>query len=427
MATTYKFRQVGNETLTARAFADGVEIHASHPLRSCIRYQWFYNDLLTGSVAEAITGATALTFDVDLNDVSNSGEYHCEIQIGNTGDCDQVTQIRRITIVECVGPQDVLFDDGAGSGQAIVEAPHYETPVFSTEGATFITAGALVPCDASSVGANVCRFVQNYSVAATVDKSQPREAQLSITVGDITCFYNIGQDRTGAQAESVPQEKGPDGPFINLTSNGPVLAGSFFGDITVTAEVGTVGGTGTETYTVAWTNAVPTANDRVATVANPNAGATIEVTAVVTDNNGLTATASINVFFTQIIPITTTVMGDTLGRVNWQVLQGIGPGGTVPGTRNVSGTFESGGAGNWTATSNWYEGFFGAASTAGSSTLTITGPGVNETLTVSPTSTSAMFEATNRTGTYEWELTITGVLPDRSYANVSALIYARQF
>ena len=117
MATIYKFRQVGNEELTARAFADGVDIHASHPLRSCIRYQWFYNDLRTGSTPEAITvNGDGETYLVDLNDVGNSGEYYCEIQIGTTGECNQTTQTRRISIIECLDQGDRTFGATGADG-----------------------------------------------------------------------------------------------------------------------------------------------------------------------------------------------------------------------------------------------------------------------------------------------------------------------
>ena len=424
MATTYK--EINSATpviLTAPVFADGIEIHPTHPLRSCTRWQWFFDDL-TGGAAVALTGATDDSYTVDLSSIASSGEYYCEITIGNTGDCDQRTENRRISIVDC-GTSTAAgspYANGGAVGNVTIEHAHFETPTFSAEGLGWITlTDAPVPCLVEPGG---CLSTATFSVAAS---SEARRGQVSLTVGDIVCYYNVVQNYAGGVAP-VEAADPPAGPYINLSSNGPVLAGSFFGDITVTADVGTIGGDGTEgPYTISWTNAV-SASATTATVANPNAGASIVVTAVVTDDSsGLTATDSITVFFTQLIPITTTIMGDTLGRVNWQVLQGLGPGGTVPGDRTVNGIFESSGAGNWTATSNWYEGFFGAASTAGSSTLTITGPGVNETLTVSPTSTSAMFEATNRTGTYRWELTITGVLPDRSYANVSALIYARQF
>ena len=442
MATTYKFRAVGVETLTAQLFADQIEVHSSHELRTCTTYQWFYDDL-TGSGPTAIAMATNQTYDVDTNSVGNSGEYFCRITVGTTGDCVYDTQVRRITIIECIAPTSRLFNVAGGAGEAIVEAPHYETPVFNTEGATFITAGTLVPCDASAAGTNVCRFVQNYTVASNAGSSSPREAQLTITVGELVCFYNVGQDRVVSAPPQPTMDAPPAGPFINLTDNGPVFAAGPPGGIirfpaltpiTVTAEVGTVGGTGTETYTVAWTGAtVNPSNDREATVAGREAVGPVTVTATVTSSTGGTATASIDVEFTAfVIPGAdnfTTVMGDTTGQVQWRVLRGLGPGNSPRGMATNSGSFEIGGPGNWNITLNWYNGFFGGASTAGEVTLTVTGPGVNQTLAVTPSNLSREVEITAQPGQYTWDLRFTqDAVPDvGNYANVHMLIVPRNF
>ena len=428
MATTYK--EINSTTplvLEAPVYADGVQIHATHRLRSCIRWQWYRDPLNadgTPATPVAITGATNETLTVDLTAVANSGEYYAEITIGNTTQCDQISRRERVSIIQCLDQTDRTFSATGANGEFRVDAPHYESPVFNREGNEWINPGTIVPCDTQA--ANVCRFVQNFTLDDQVASSNSaRRGQPTITIGEFVCFYNIVQDYVNA-APAAPAPDVPAGPFINLSSDGPVLAGSFFGDITVTADVGTIGGAGTETYTVAWENAVATANDRIATVANPDAVQPITVTATVTDNNGLTATESITVNFITLIPISTTVVGDTLGRVNWRVLETLGPGGSPPGIRSVTGRFTADGAGDWTASLNFYNGFFGTTN-SGTATVTITGPGVNETLTVTSASPSTMFEATARVGVYNWTLNLTGVTPDNSYANAGLLLYARQF
>ena len=453
MATTYKFKTAGVETLTARLYADQIEVYPGHDLEACLKYQWKYDDRINGFVD--IVGATSKTYDVDLSTVASSGDYYCEIQVGNTGDCDQVTETRTISIVDCVSPEDVLFDDGEGSGEAIVEAPHYETPMFSTEGADFITVGMLTPCATASL--NTCRFVQAYTVEESTDKSAPREAQLSITVGELVCFTNIGQDRVDTAPAEPIQEKGPDGPFINLSNDGPSLAlgGGFGTNITVTAEIGVIGGT-IGTPTVAWSvssfdsidadgnivtmtpTITPSSDMLSAVITNPGPivlvegglglGNPITVTAVLTDEDtGLTATeTSIADFYTlsALFPDPPSLMGDVYGFVNWLGWSG------DPGVRTVSGSFTAGGSGNWDASFTLLEGFIDT--TSATLTYSLNGPGIsinNETLTISGESEARRnISYTGMSGVYDWEVTISGVQPSTlSRANGSALFTRRFF
>ena len=439
MATTYKFKTAGVETLTARLYADQIEVYPGHDLESCLRYQWKYDDRINGFVD--IVGATSKTYDVDLSTVASSGDYYCEIQVGNTGDCNQVTETRTISIIDCIAPQDVLFTDEGGTGEAIVDAPHYEEPNYfaTADGADFITLSNMVPCDASTIGANVCRFVNVYVVDPTTDKAQPREAQITVTIGDLSCFFNIGQDRTVAQAPESKMDPPPAGPFINLSNNGPSLAvGDGIGvPITFTADVGTVGGTGSETYTVAWTDDFGGSGTGLTyEVTNPGPigpppgmANPVTVTATVTsDADGSpTATATqIADFYTLsfLFPDPPSLMGDVYGFVNWLGWSG------DPGVRTVSGSFTAGGSGNWDASFTLLEGFIDT--TSATLTYSLNGPGIsinNETLTISgEPDARRSISYTGMSGVYDWEVTISGVQPSTlSRANGSALFTRRFF
>ena len=438
MATTYKFKTAGVETLTARLYADQIEVYPGHDLEACLRYQWKYDDRINGFVD--LVGATNKTYDVDLSTVASSGDYYCEIQVGNTGDCDQITETRTISIIDCIAPEDVLFTDEGGAGEAIVDAPHYEeVNYFATaDGASFITLDDMIPCDASSIGPNVCRFVNEYTVDPTTDKAQPREAQITITIGELSCFFNIGQDRTVAQAPEAKTDPPPAGPFINLSNNGPSLAvGNGFGvPITFTADVGTVGGTGSETYTVAWTDDFGGSGTGLTyEVTNPGPigpppgmANPVTVTAVVTDTTtSQTATATqIADFYTLdfLFPDPPSLMGDVYGFVNWLGWSG------DPGVRTVSGSFTAGGSGNWDASFTLLEGFIDT--TSATLTYSLNGPGIsinNETLTISGESEARRnISYTGMSGVYNWEVTISGVQPSTlSRANGSALFTRRFF
>ena len=431
MATTYK--EINSSTpvvLTAPVFADGIEIHANHPLRPCIRYQWFF-DNLTGSVPVHASGTSdGETYTVDLSNVANSGNYYCEISVGTTGDCNQRTEDRIISIVNCgntTAAGSEYAHDGA-SGSVTVEHAHFESVSFSDEGLSWITLTDPPVACLSEPGA--CLSVATFSVSGNTG-SEARRGQVSLTVGDIVCYYNVVQTYEGGVQPA--EEPDPDfGPFINLSTDGPVLALNLFGSgipITVTADVGVIGGT-LNNYTIAWSGTGVTGNGDTATVDNPGSPAqNIPVTAIVTDTDtGLTATATIDaVFYLFPIPDETTTIGDLTGQVNWRVLQSLGPGGSPAGVRSIGGDFAVSGAGNWTASLNWHNGFFGQPATAGSATLTIGGPGASETLTVTPANPTIEFEANGLVGAYLWNLSITGVEPDLSYANASMIIYPRLF
>ena len=462
MATTYKEKAVGVEILTARLYADQIEVYPTHDLAECLRYQWKYNPVNGTTVDAPLDGSanpssTNKEYHVDLDSVANSGDYYCEIQVGNTGDCDQITETRRITIVECVPGPSNPYTDKAGSGQAIVEAPHYEAVSAHTSD-TFITLGSVVAC--TTPLPHVCRFVQPYTFTATSDKSEPRTGQIDITVGDYTCVHNLAQDRAPEEAAAPDKAEEPPaspGPFINLTNNGPSLAlgGGFGTDITVTAEVGVVGGT-IGSYEIDWSVSdfdsinedgdvvtmtpviTPSADMLSAVVTNPGPIVLTEgglglpnpitVTAKVTDEDtGQTATTTqIADFYTLsfLFPDPPSVMGDTYGFVNWLDWGG------NEGERTASGSFTTAGSGNWDASFTLLEGFIDTRSATLSWTLN--GPGITETsgaLTISGESEAREnFSFTGLSGVYTWTITLSGVDPSHiSRANGSALFNARFF
>ena len=432
MATTYK--EINSSTpvvLTAPVFADGIEVHANHPLRPCIRYQWFFDNLVPGNVPVHASGTSDQeTYTVDLSSVANSGNYYCEISVGTTGDCDQRTEDRIISIVNCgntTAAGSEYAHDGA-VGNVTVEHAHFEGVSFSDEGLSWITLTDPPVACLSEPGA--CLSVATFSVAGNTG-SEARRGQVSLTVGDIVCYYNVVQTYEGGVAPAV--EPDPDfGPYINLSTDGPVLALILFGSgipITVTADVGVIGGT-LNNYTIAWSGTGVTGNGDTATVDNPGAPAqNIPVTATVTDTDtGLTATATIDaVFYLFQFPDETTTIGDLTGQVNWRVLQTLGAGGSPYGMHEVRGDFTVSGAGNWTVSLNWHNGFFGQPAREGSATLTISGPGAGLTFVVNPDNPSVEFEAEGLVGAYSWNLEIEDVEPDLSYANASMVIYPRLF
>lgn len=406
MATTYKFLHPTNtETLTAQLFADGIEVHSSHALIDCLRYQWFYDDLL-GSSPQAIMGATSASYEVPLASVGSSGEYYCQIRIGTTGDCVEQTELRRITIVNPITPRDNIFSDTGASGELVVEAPHYEQVIYSDEGATFISPDDNIIACSTPMG-NVCRFVQNFTVAATTNKAEPREAQLTMTVGELVLFFNIGQDRTLAQAPAAISERGPDGPFINLAQNGPATAGS---PITVTATVGTVG-TAAPPYTVTWPDGSQGLTYQV-TRTDPG---TMTIMASVSDTNGLRATETIELEWLaqqQPSPTTrTTLTGATFPRVDWNVFQ-FGNPTVMAGVRMQDAFFSVTGAGRWQYTVYFNQGYFGSSTDVGQVSFVLTGPGVNNTTVVRANQAPVTIELPAGTvGLFRYQLTISGI-PD---------------
>ena len=424
MATTYLNRlDSAVETLTARVFADDVEIYPTHELRQCTRYQWFYDDLMNGPVE--VAGATNQTYDVDISAVSNSGEYYCEISIGTTEECDQTTERRRITIIDCLDQTARTVPSTGGTLEFRVDAPHYETPVFSNENNSWITGSGSVTCDTQAP--NVCRYVQNSNIAASPTNAA-RRAQTTMTVGDLICFYSVVQGFT-VTAPPAP-DPAPDpipGPFVNLTTNGPTLALVVFGSgvpQTVTATVGTVGDSGAP-YSVTFSAAgvtqtvsgVPEGGTATFDVANPGAtadgmGQDIPVTVTVTSSNGTTATEMIDAVFNIFRFINQTdIAGDTVGTVNWGVLRGIGPNAIRQGIRRVTGSFTITGYGNWNTSLNLRDGFIGQPATSGNLRLTINGPGVSVDETATIANPAIEIEQTQKVGVYNWTLEISDIQP----------------
>ena len=189
MATIYKHKDSATPLpLTARVYSEGVEVHIYHELASCISYQWFYDDLL-GAGAVKVTGATSKEYQVDLTQVSSSGEYYCEIKIGMTACNDQVTQRKRVTIIECLFQTERTFAATGASGQVSAVVPHYEaTPIFNTEGNDWIIADGNVVC--SGMVGNVCTYSQSFTLANQLaSANSARRGQPTLTVGSHVCFF----------------------------------------------------------------------------------------------------------------------------------------------------------------------------------------------------------------------------------------------
>lgn len=325
MATTYKqLNSPDPIVLTARAYADEVEIHAAHALRPCTSFQWKYDNLLgtPTSIVDALGTSTAQNYTVDLSSVASSGEYFCEITIGSTGDCDQVTERRRISIISCSQQTPRTFTATGAFGTFEVVAPHYETVVFNNEGNDWIVGGTLVGCPTPVE--TTCTFVQNFTLAdQTSAANRARRGQPTLTVGTFVCFYNIAQDYIRTERDDGITADQADGPFITLAQDGPTTIGS---NITVSATVGRiVDALGTvealSDFTIVFRDldagtildmGSGTATTRILNLTSRT------VTATVTDNTtGLSATADIAVAFTEAEDVPTTIIGRSPINVRW--------------------------------------------------------------------------------------------------------------
>jgi len=299
MATIYKAKAVGGtETITARVYSNGEEIHSAHPLYPRTTYQW-YLDRLNGQPHEEIAGATSNSYNVPLGDVSNSGEYYCKFTIGLTGCTVEYSPRTRISIVSCEGSvvaANPVPWEGTTTQVTILHAK-FETAVFSNEGLSWVTHISSTPCAACL---STTTTVATFSVAANSGENRARRGQVSLAVGGLKCYYNLVQDYQRTLAADGTEADPATAPFIELDHNGPATAG---GKVKVQASVGVPGvdadGT-TGDYTIAWS----TSNrfsvneaDRQALYTKTDEG-TITVTATVTDNNTLlTDTASVNINF----------------------------------------------------------------------------------------------------------------------------------
>ena len=419
MATTYKFLTTGTETLTANVFADQVEIYDGHRLDPCTMYVWFHDDLLGN--ADSITqvqgpiriGAGGNTYDVDLSSVANSGEYYCEIRVGETGDCWFTTERRRVTIVECLDQVDRTFGPTGASGSFRVNAPHYETPIFNNDGNDWINADGIIACDTATE--NVCLFVQNFTLDdQTSANNQARRGQPTITVGELVCYYNTVQDYLRTQDSDGVVADQPAGPFINLSQNGPANIG---GTIRITAEVGTIGGTGSESYEVDFGDGFSSllTHDVTSNVAQIQT-----ITATVRDNNGQTATESIQIEHITVMISPTTVTGNTISSINSAVIWFRDP------TTSTSGTFTVTGGGTFFIRLTLLPtSFFGGRAGNYEATLNLRGPGGNRTEVISTTTAAGEaavtreIEISSGVGTYSWDFTWTDGLtrPETSGAN----------
>jgi hypothetical protein len=367
MATIYKKKNSATPLpLTARVYSEGVEVHIYHELASCISYQWFYDDLLGGGAVEA-TGATSTSkeYQVDLTQVASSGEYYCEVKIGMTGCSNQVTQRKRVSIIECLFQTDRTFAATGASGQVAVVAPHYESPVFNAEGNSWIIASGGVVCS-STVG-NVCTYSQSFTLTDQLaSANSARRGQPTLTTGSHVCFFGIGQDfiRTQAPDPILVIPDVPAGPIITLTTSGPVFTED---NVVIGAKISYADVPGQTTPTIPDGLSVPgpvfTINSAPALDNNANpsdyyrdfddlpswtqkftrtTAQTVTVTATYTDSNGATATASIDTEFLDRTTLETGMLGGTPSiTLDWLNR----PGSNARKASNLTATFN--GAGLW--------------------------------------------------------------------------------
>ena len=311
MATTYKDLNSSVPIVySARAIADGVEIYPGHRLEACTFYQWMYDDLLGDGPVE-IAGATEKTYTPDLTAIENSGQYFCQITIGTTGDCDLTTEIRTLSIIECLDQTDRTFAATGASGEVRVRAPHYEMPVFNNEGNDWINAVGLAACETQV--ANVCTFVQQFSLTdQDPSNNQARRGQPTLSIGEYVCFYNIVQDFIRTQAGAGNAGDQPGGPVISLTQNGPSTP--LLGTIMISSTVRFIPAADTSTLSVTFTT--PTVIG-VNLIDNGDGTAsltslverTVIVTGFVTDSaTGMTSSAAIACVFEPAVQADTTVI-----------------------------------------------------------------------------------------------------------------------
>ena len=324
MATIYKAKAIGaTETIIARVYSNGEEIHSAHPLYPRTTYQW-YLDRLNGQPDEEIAGATSNIYNVPLGDVSNSGEYYCKFTIGLTGCTVEYSPRTRISIVSCEGSvvaSNPVPWEGTTTQVTILHAK-FETAVFSDEGLSWVTHISSTPCAACL---STTTTVATFSVAANSGENKARRGQVSLAVGGLKCYYNLVQDYQRTLAADGTEADPATAPFIELEHNGPATAG---GKVKVQASVGVPGvdadGT-TGDYTITWS----TSNrfsvneaDRQALYTKTTEGTTT-VTATVTDNNTLlTDTASVNINFEA---AAVDASGDTI-----VTIPGFGPSNMIP-------------------------------------------------------------------------------------------------
>lgn len=377
MATIYKHKDSATPLpLTARVYSEGVEVHIYHELASCISYQWFYDDLLGGGAVEATgTTSTSKEYQVDLTQVASSGEYYCEIKIGMTGCSNQVTQRKRVTIIECLFQTERTFAATGASGQVSAVVPHYEaTPIFKTEGNDWIIADGGVVC--SGMVGNICTYSQSFTLANQLaSANSARRGQPTLTVGNHVCFFGIGQDFIRTQAPDpilLVQDAAPV-PIITLTTSGPVHTQN---NVVISAKISYADVPGQTTPTIPdglsapgpvfTINSTPALNN----TANPfdyyrdfadlptwtqkftrTTAQTVTVTATYTDANGATTTATIDTEFLDRAAEATVVDGTPLLTLDWlNVPQHYVNGNFISGTtatRSSNLRFSSRGGGLW--------------------------------------------------------------------------------
>lgn len=323
MATIYKKKNSTTPAvLTARVYDGDVEIHSTHRLASCITYKWFYDDLMGGG-ATVIPNATSKTYSVDLTQVSNSGEFYCEIQVGATppgstqGCGNQTTDRRRVSIIECLFQTERTFNATNATTQVAVNAPHYESPIFNNEGNSWITASGNIT---SNCTGNVCTFTQNLTLADQLaSANSARKGQVTLTTGIHICFFSIGQDYIRSEQGDGELSDQPDGPYITLRQSGPVLAGD---QILVTPSVGYVPEqSDISNLQITWAaddNIAFGTYDLLGVRLTRSTAKTVKVTGTVTDSvTGLTASASIDVVFATPETIPTTLAGALAPKLTW--------------------------------------------------------------------------------------------------------------
>ena len=435
----------------ARMFSDGEDIYDGildsmgvftppHELRSCLRFQWIYDDLLGGG-PNVIVGEINDTYTVDTSSIDNSGDYYCLLTLG-TQDCATIETVhRRVVIVECVAPFQRTVDATAQSFTAAIKHPHFAVPIFSSD-STWLTLGSLQICD--TLADRTCESIANIDVASTLTA---RQGYVSLAVGTYVCQFAITQEYPQAPTfvPSPTMAPDPGGPsLIERSNDGPAEASDLgFNRITtkcVAWITGEANGDISGLSVTSWTTDNPlftiiditeemTTDISIGNVLEISgtssrglfptdfvgASGTVNTTIVVTDSNtGLSNTIPTIMTWNRVDPITQTQMsvlsGVTTASVSCPFTSAFFPDNSTPNLNNQEFTVGPGGGADVTFTYSAYPIVLQSPNAPEGRTrqftVNVTGPGVGGTFNLFATGRSI------------YRLTSQGIIIDNDTSNI---------
>lgn len=235
MATIYTGLNQAIEPLVARVYADGVDIHSGrltgtspnqvfeepHPLRACMSFQWQFNDRINGWVD--LMNQTTDTHIVDVSSVANSGDYRCQISVGEGADCQFTTEVRTVSIIDCTGTVSGTFPAAGGNQNVQISFPHYELGNQIITTPSWITYQDIT---CATAAANVCTdFIE-----LTASSGSARNGYVDVQFGSFFCSFTVQQVYAPSTSVPVPtpeEEDPPLGPTLGILNvNGTVLQNS---------------------------------------------------------------------------------------------------------------------------------------------------------------------------------------------------------